>query len=351
MISFDINSIKFLKILSDSNQKKRILTGIRPTGALHLGHYVGALKNWIDLQNQFDCYFLIADYQALGDHFNDIDLIRGSVLDVTLDWMAVGLDPDKSSFVIQSYVPEFAELSMLLSFITPIGMLERNPTLKNELDSLPIERRTVGFYNYPMSQVADILLPRAHLVPVGEDQAPHIEMTREIARKFNRMFGEVFPEPDTLIGKVGRLLGTDGKGKMSKSSGNVIMLSDGEEIVNKKVRGMFTDPNRIRSDIPGKVEGNPVFQYHDAFNPDKAQIEDFKKRYKQGKIGDVEVKIALANSINEFLNPIREKREKLKSNMPMVEEALMSGIERTRIIAAETIMMVREKMKISTYTK
>lgn len=351
MISFDINSIKFLKILSDSTQKKRILTGIRPTGALHLGHYVGALKNWIDLQNQFDCYFLIADYQALGDHFNDIDLIRGSVLDVTLDWMAVGLDPDKSSFVIQSYVPEFAELSMLLSFITPIGMLERNPTLKNELDSLPIERRTVGFYNYPMSQVADILLPRAHLVPVGEDQAPHIEMTREIARKFNRMFGEVFPEPDTLIGKVGRLLGTDGKGKMSKSSGNVIMLSDGEEIVNKKVRGMFTDPNRIRSDIPGKVEGNPVFQYHDAFNPDKAQIEDFKKRYKQGKIGDVEVKIALANSINEFLNPIREKREKLKSNMPMVEEALMSGIERTRIIAAETIMMVREKMKISTYTK
>ena len=351
MISFDINSIKFLKILSDSTHKKRILTRIRPTGALHLGHYVGALKNWIDLQNQFDCYFLIADYQALGDHFNDIDLIRGSVLDVTLDWMAVGLDPDKSSFVIQSYVPEFAELSMLLSFITPIGMLESNPTLKNELDSLPIERRTVGFYNYPMSQVADILLPRAHLVPVGEDQAPHIEMTREIDRKFNRMFGEVFPEPDTLIGKVGRLLGTDGKGKMSKSSGNVIMLSDGEEIVNKKVRGMFTDPNRIRSDIPGKVEGNPVFQYHDAFNPDKAQIEDFKKRYKQGKIGDVEVKIALANSINEFLNPIREKREKLKSNMPMVEEALMSGIERTRIIAAETIMMVREKMKISTYTK
>ena len=351
MISFDINSFKFLKILSDSTQKKRILTGIRPTGALHLGHYVGALKNWIDLQNQFECYFLIADYQALGDHFNDIDLIRDSVLDVTLDWMAVGLDPDKSSFVIQSYVPEFAELSMLLSFITPIGMLERNPTLKNELASLPVEKRTVGFYNYPMSQVADILLPRAHLVPVGEDQAPHIEMTREIARKFNRMFGEVFPEPDTLIGKVGRLLGTDGKGKMSKSHGNVIMLSDEEDTVNKKVRGMFTDPNRIRSDIPGKVEGNPVFQYHDAFNQDKDQIEDFKKRYKKGKIGDVEIKIALANSINEFLNPIREKRENLKSNMPMVEEALMSGIEKTRIIASETIMMVREKMKISTYTK
>lgn len=351
MISFDINSFKFLKILSDSTQKKRILTGIRPTGALHLGHYVGALKNWIDLQNQFECYFLIADYQALGDHFNDIDLIRDSVLDVTLDWMAVGLDPDKSSFVIQSYVPEFAELSMLLSFITPIGMLERNPTLKNELDSLPVEKRTVGFYNYPMSQVADILLPRAHLVPVGEDQAPHIEMTREIARKFNRMFGEVFPEPDTLIGEVGRLLGTDGKGKMSKSHGNVIMLSDEEDTVNKKVRGMFTDPNRIRSDIPGKVEGNPVFQYHDAFNQDKDQIEDFKKRYKKGKIGDVEIKIALANSINEFLNPIREKRENLKSNMPMVEEALMSGIKKTRIIASETIMMVREKMKISTYTK
>ena len=199
----------------------------------------------------------------------------------------MGLDPEKSSFVVQSYVPEFAELSMLLSFITPLGMLERNPTLKTELDALPVDRRSVGFYNYPMSQVADILLPRAHLVPVGEDQAPHIEMTREIARKFNRMFSPVFPEPETLVGNVGRLIGTDGKSKMSKSRGNVIMLSDDAGTVNKKVNSMYTDPNRIRADIPGKVEGNPLFQYHDAFNTDSAQVEEFKQRYRKGSIGAV----------------------------------------------------------------
>ena len=337
--------------MSSSNRKKRILTGIRPTGALHLGHYTGALKNWVKLQDDYNCYFLIADYQALGDHFHDIELIRDSVLKVTLDWLAVGLDPEKSSFVVQSYVPEFAELSMLLSFITPLGMLERNPTLKTELDALPVDRRSVGFYNYPMSQVADILLPRAHLVPVGEDQAPHIEMTREIARKFNRMFSPVFPEPETLVGNVGRLIGTDGKSKMSKSRGNVIMLSDDENTVNKKVKSMYTDPNRIRADIPGKVEGNPLFQYHDAFNTDSAQVDEFKQRYRKGSIGDVEIKVALASSINKFLNPIREKRKELESNMSVVEDSLLSGIERTRSIASDTIEQVKEAMKISRYTK
>ena len=337
--------------MAANEQKKRILTGIRPTGALHLGHYVGALHNWVDLQNQYECYFLIADYQALGDHFHDIDLIRDSVLQVTLDWLAVGLDPENSSFAVQSYVPEFAELTMLLSFITPLGMLERNPTLKGELDALEVERRTVGFFNYPMSQVADILIPRAHLVPVGDDQSPHVEMTREVARKFNRMFGEVFPEAETLIGKVPSLSGTDGQGKMSKSKGNVSMRGDDEKTVTKKVRGMFTDPNRIRADIPGKVEGNPLFQYHDAFNPDTAQIEDFKTRYREGNIGDVEVKMALAEAINNFLDPIREKRHYYEQNMNLVEDALMAGVARTRVIAAETMKMVRDAMRISSYTK
>ena len=330
--------------------RKRILTGIRPTGALHLGHYVGALKNWVRLQDEYECYFLIADYQALGDHFHEIDLIRGSVIDVALDFLAVGLTPEKSSFVIQSYVPEHAELSMLLSFITQLGMLERNPTLKAELADLPVERRTVGFYNYPMSQVADILLPRAHLVPVGDDQAPHIEMTREVARKFNRMFDHVFPEPETLIGEVGRLIGTDGAGKMSKSQGNVIMLSDDEQTVNARVRGMFTDPNRIRADIPGRVEGNPVFEYHDAFNPNTAQVDEFKERYRAGKVGDVEVKRALAAAINDFLDPIRERREYYKQRIGLVEDALMSGVGQARTIAAETMVMVRDAMRISTYT-
>jgi len=337
--------------MAANQDKKRILTGIRPTGALHVGHYVGALHNWIKLQDEYDCYFLIADYQALGDHFHDIDLIRDSVLQVTLDWLSVGLDPEKSSFVIQSYVPEFAELTMLLSFITPLGMLERNPTLKGELDALPVERRSVGFYSYPMSQVADILLPRAHLVPVGDDQSPHVEMTREVARKFNRMFGEVFPESKTLIGDVPRLSGTDGQGKMSKSRGNAIMLSDDADTVTKKVRGMFTDPNRIRADIPGKVEGNPVFEYHDAFNPNTAQVDDFKARYREGNIGDVEVKLALAEAINNFLDPIREKRAHHEQNMDLVEDALMTGVAKTRVIAAETMEMVRDAMRISSYTK
>ena len=337
--------------MAANQDKKRILTGIRPTGALHVGHYVGALHNWIELQDEYDCYFMIADYQALGDHFHDIDLIRDSVLQVTLDWLSVGLDPEKSSFVIQSYVPEFAELTMLLSFITPLGMLERNPTLKGELDALPVERRSVGFYSYPMSQVADILLPRAHLVPVGDDQSPHVEMTREVARKFNRMFGEVFPESKTLVGDVPRLSGTDGQGKMSKSRGNAIMLSDDADTVTKKVRGMFTDPNRIRADIPGKVEGNPVFEYHDAFNPNTAQVDDFKARYREGNIGDVEVKLALAEAINNFLDPIREKRAHYEQNMDLVEDALMTGVAKTRVIAAETMEMVRDAMRISSYTK
>jgi tryptophanyl-tRNA synthetase len=336
---------------SKNGAKKRILTGIRPTGALHVGHYVGALHNWIELQDEYDCYFLIADYQALGDHFHEIDLIRDSVLQVTLDWLSVGLDAEKSAFVVQSYVPEFAELTMLLSFITPLGMLERNPTLKGELADLDIEQRTVGFYNYPMSQVADILLPLADLVPVGDDQLPHIEMTREVARKFNRMFGKVFPESKELIGKVPRLSGTDGQGKMSKSKGNVIMLSDDEKTVTKKIRGMFTDPNRIRADIPGKVEGNPVFQYHDAFNPDTAQVDDFKARYREGTVGDVEVKMALAEALNNFLDPIREKRAYYEQNMNLVEEAIMSGVSRMRVIAAETMDQVRDAMRISSYTK
>ena len=333
------------------SNKKRILTGIRPTGALHLGHYVGALHNWISLQDEYECNFLIADYQALSDHFHEIDLIKTSVIEVTLDWLSVGLDPEKSNFVIQSYVPEHAELSMLLSFITPLGMLERNPTLKGELDSLPVERRSAGFYNYPISQIADILLPRAHLVPVGEDQAPHLEMSREIARKFNRMYGEVFPEPETLIGKVGRLSGTDGKGKMSKSQGNVILLSDSKEVVVKKVKGMYTDPTRIRADIPGKVEGNPVFQYLDAFTTDDNNVEDFKKRYREGNIGDVEIKNYLANILNDFLEPIREKRKYFESNMNLVEEALDKGVEHARNSANKTMQLVRDKMKVSTYKK
>ncbi len=329
---------------------KRILTGIRPTGALHLGHYVGALETWLEYQDSYESFFLIADYQALGDNFDDIDKITDSVRQVTIDWLSVGLDPEKSNFVIQSYVPEHAELTTLLSFITPLGMLERNPTLKGELDQLAVEKRTVGFFNYPMSQVADILLPRADLVPVGEDQAPHIEMTREVARKFNRIFEPVFKEPETKIGRVPRLKGIDGSNKMSKSKGNVIELRFTEDQVSKAVMSMYTDPNRLKATDPGTVEGNPVFQYHDAFNPDKEKVNDFKHRYREGKVGDVEVKKDLVVAINQFLDPIREKRSHYENNPNEVEAALMKGISKAREIAKETMEMVRSAMKINSYT-
>ena len=332
------------------SNKKRILTGIRPTGALHLGHYAGALETWLEFQDSYDCFFLIADYQALGDNFDDIDKITDSVKQVTIDWLSVGLDPSKSNFVIQSYVPEHAELTMLLSFVTPLGMLERNPTLKGELDQLSIEKRTVGFFNYPMSQVADILLPRADLVPVGEDQAPHIEMTREVVRKFNRIFEPIFKEPDTKIGRVPRLKGIDGNNKMSKSKGNVIELRFSEEQVNKAVMSMYTDPKRLKATDPGTVEGNPLFQYHDAFNPDKEKVDDFKKRYREGKVGDVEVKKDLAESLNNFLSPIREKREYYETNPKEAEPALMAGTSKAREIASETMKMVSAAMKIDSYT-
>lgn len=329
-----------------AGEKQRILTGVRPTGRLHIGHYVGALKSWVELQGEYNCYFLIADYQALGDHFDDIELVRASINEVVLDWLAVGLDPVQSNFVVQSRVPAFAELAMLLSFITPLGMLQRNPTLKAEMENLAQEHLTVGFYNYPMSQIADILLPRAHLVPVGDDQVPHIEMTREIARKFNRMFGEVFPEPQSLTQKTSRLLGTDGRGKMSKSQGNVIMLADDADTVARKVRGMFTDPNRLRATDPGKVEGNPVFQYHDAFNPDVAQVDDFKARYRAGQVGDVEVKRVLVEVLNAVLEPIRKRRAEYARDMAQVEQALADGSERCAAIADETMRMVRQAMRI-----
>ncbi|MBF8299214.1 MAG: tryptophanyl-tRNA synthetase [Dehalococcoidia bacterium] len=327
--------------------RKRILTGIRPTGPLHLGHYIGALENWLRLQKEYECYFLIADYQALGDHITEIDKIRESVLQVTLDWLAVGLDPQVNAFVIQSYVPEHAELTMLLSMVTPLSWLQRNPTLKADIERLEQESSTVsvGFFNYPMSQVADILLPRAHLVPVGEDQLPHIEMTREIARRFNRTYGDIFPEPDALVGRVPRLVGTDGKAKMSKSIGNAIYLSESEESVTKRVRAMYTDPTRLRATDPGHVEGNPVFMYHDAFNPNQEEVQDLKERYVVGKVGDVEVKQKLAKALNAFLEPIRERRHFYEQRMDEVKGALLDGTRRAKKVAEATMLEVRQSMR------
>ncbi|MCX6712771.1 MAG: tryptophan--tRNA ligase [Candidatus Vogelbacteria bacterium] len=332
-----------------TNTKKRILTGVRPTGPLHLGHYVGALENWLKLQDEYECFFLISDYQALGDHLGETDRIRNSVIEVTLDWLSVGLNPEKCSFVIQSYVPEHAELFMLLSMFVPISLVDRNPTLKAEIIQQKKSDVSLGFYNYPVSQAADILLPQADLVPVGEDQLPHIELTREIVRKFNKVYGEVFKEPKALVGRVPRLIGTDGGAKASKSLNNCIYLSDSAEEVAKKVKSMYTDPTRIRATDPGHIEGNVVFSYLDAFDTETSELNKLKKEYQAGKVGDVAIKERLTKVLNNFLEPIRQKREYFKAHPEEVRSALLNGTARAKKIAEETMLRVREAMKIAHY--
>ena len=330
---------------------KKIFSGVQPTGNLHLGNYLGAIKNFVDLNNDKDnkCIFCVVDLHAITVR-QDPKELKNNIRETVATFIASGIDPKKSIIFNQSRVAAHAEGAWILSCVARMGWLNRMTQFKEKAGK-DKEKASVGLYIYPILMAADILLYDSTHVPVGEDQAPHLEMSREIARKFNRMYGEVFPEPETLIGKVGRLSGTDGKGKMSKSQGNVILLSDSKETVEKKVRGMYTDPNRIRADIPGKVEGNPVFQYLDAFTENDANVEDFKARYKQGNIGDVEIKTYLANILNVFLDPIREKRAYFESNMNLVEDALDKGVSNARISANETMELVRDKMKVSTYKK
>jgi tryptophanyl-tRNA synthetase len=323
----------------------RILTGIRPTGPLHLGHYAGALESWVKLQASYDCHFLIADYQV-SDYADDLPRVREAVWEVALDWLAVGLDPERSAFVIESLIPEHAELTLWLSWFLPLGMLQRNPTLKAEMEDFGRKSVPVAFFTYPVMQVANILMPRAHLVPVGEDQLPHIELTREVARRFNRQFKEVFPEPEGLVGRVPRLVGTDGQSKMSKSLNNAIYLKDPPEVVTEKVRSMYTDPTRLRATDPGHVEGNPVFLYHEVFNPDRAEVADLEDRYRRGAVGDVEVKARLAAALNAFLEPIRERRARFAANMGLVRDALAAGTERARREAQATMAMVRDALDL-----
>ncbi|HEX5528081.1 MAG TPA: tryptophan--tRNA ligase [Methylomirabilota bacterium] len=327
--------------------RRTILTGIRPTGPLHLGHYAGALENWLRLQKDYECFFLIADYQV-SDYASDIEHVRRSVWEVTLDWLAVGLDPDSSHFVIESLVPQHTELTVLLSWFMPLGRLQRNPTLKAEMDDLDTGKKgvPVGFFIYPVMQVANILLPRAHLVPVGEDQLPHIEMTREIARKFNRDFGDVFVEPEGLVGRIPRLVGVDGQAKMSKSLGNAIYLRDDTETVQRKVMSMYTDPTRLRATDPGHVEGNPVFMYLDAFDPDAEDVNDLKTRYRKGAVGDVEVKRKLAGVINDLLTPIRERRAYFEAHPNVAREALRHGSQVAREVAEVTMTAVRNALSL-----
>lgn len=335
-------------------EKKRILTGDRPTGKLHLGHYVGSLYNRAQLQEEYDEYVLIADVQALTDNFENPEKVRSNIYEVLLDNLAVGVDPNKATFHVQSLIPETAELTVFFANLVTVSRLERNPTVKDEIKLRGFERSLpLGFFMYPVSQAADICIIRAHLVPVGEDQLPHIEQTREIAHRFNSIYKEVFPLPEAMVGKVRRLPGTDGNAKMSKSLGNVIYLSDDPETVKEKVMGMYTDPTRIHASDPGHVEGNPVFIYHDAFNINKKEeVEELKDSYKKGKVGDTEVKKRLVKALNEFLNPIRERRSQFQGKGErFLDEILISGTQKARSVTTQTTKMVREAMRIDYFDK
>ncbi|MGH9311313.1 MAG: tryptophan--tRNA ligase [Vicinamibacterales bacterium] len=326
--------------------KPRVVSGMRPTGKLHLGHLVGALENWASLQETYDCFYFVADWHALTSEYADTSEIVANAYDMAADWIAAGLDPERSTLFIQSLVPEHAELSLLLSMTVPTPWLERVPTYKEQIEQLSEkDLSTLGFLGYPLLQTADIIIYNAQFVPVGEDQVPHLELSREIVRRFHNFYGQLFVEPKPLLTTFARLPGLDNR-KMSKSYGNTINLSDDSKTVEQKVRQMYTDPKRIRADIPGTVEGNPVFMYHDAFNPDRAEVEDLKTRYRAGKVGDVEVKTKLAKALNAHLEPMRARRAAVMANPGQLREILCEGSKRARVIAVETMERVRDAIRL-----
>jgi tryptophanyl-tRNA synthetase len=326
--------------------KPRVVSGMRPTGKLHLGHLVGALNNWAALQDQYDCFYFVADWHALTSDYADTSEIVPSSYEMAADWIAAGIDPERTTLFIQSLVPEHAELFLLLSMTIPIPWLERVPTYKEQMEQLAEkDLSTLGFLGYPLLQTADIIIYNAHFVPVGEDQVAHLELSREIVRRFHNFYGELFVEPKALLTKFPRLPGLDNR-KMSKSYGNTINLSDDAETVRKKVMQMYTDPKRVRADIPGTVEGNPVFMYHDAFNPDKAEVDDLKERYRAGKVGDVEVKTKLAKALNAHLEPIRARRAAIVAKPSVLVELLHEGSKKARGLAQETMERVRSAVRL-----
>jgi tryptophanyl-tRNA synthetase len=329
-------------------KKGRILTGDRPTGRAHLGHYVGSFANRVRLQDDYEIFLLVADYHALTTHPNReaVQALRDQAREIVKGNLAVGVDPEKVTIYRQSDVPTVAELTLLFTMLVTVARVERMPTLKEKIADTGIENPSLGLLSYPVLQAADILHVKADLVPVGKDQESHIEVTREIARRFNTTYGEVFPEPQALIGEVGTLLGTDGKAKMSKSLDNAIYLSDDAETVRRKVMTMYTDPKRVHAHIPGTVEGNPVFQYHDAFNPDTAEIEDLKERYRTGRVGDVEVKKKLIKALDTFLGPMRERYAHYDAHPGLVDDILAAGADKVRPISKETLDQAREAMGI-----
>jgi len=323
--------------------KKRILSGMRPTGKLHIGHYVGALENWVKLQDEYESYHLIADYHVLTTDLNT-DEIYNNTIEMMIDWLAAGLDYEKSPMFRQSQIKEHTELYLIFSMLITVNRLERNPTVKDQARDLHIVQVIYGHLGYPVLQAADILLYKGNAVPVGEDQVPHVEITREIARKFNNQYGKVFPEPEPLLTKFARLPGLDGSAKMSKSLGNTILLSDEPETVKAKLKKAVTDPQKIRKNDPGRPEICLVFSYHKKFNP--SEVPEVEAGCRSGALGCVECKMNCADKISTFLQPIIEKRKYYENNLEQVKEILHDGENRGRKTAQETMKDVRDKMKL-----
>lgn len=328
--------------------KKTVLTGDRPTGPLHLGHYVGSLANRVTLQHQYQQFVMLADVQALTDNYENPGKVRENVLQVALDYLAVGIDPKISTIFIQSLIPQIAELTVLYLNLVTLARLERNPTVKTEMRQKGMEKTvSAGFLMYPVSQAADITVVKGNLIPVGEDQLPMIEQANEIVHSFNRIYNtDVLQHAQAMISAVPRLPGTDGQAKMSKSLGNAIYLSDPADVVQKKVMSMYTDPDHLRVEDPGKIEGNTVFSYLDVFAPDKATVQEMKDHYQRGGLGDVKVKKYLAEVLNHFLQPIRERRAQFAADPQAVMQMVLEGTAKTCDVAADTMQQVRAAMHL-----
>jgi tryptophanyl-tRNA synthetase len=333
--------------------RRRILTGDRPTGRLHLGHWVGSIQNRVRLQDEYECFFILADWHTLTTKPDRASVaeVPDNIRQTVLDYLACGIDPERSTIFVQSAVPETAELNLIFMMLVSLPRLERLPTIKDMAEAAHLDVLPFGLVGYPVLQAADILLPRADVVPVGKDNVPHVEITREIARRFNHLYGDVFAEPEALVSETPSLPGINGMQKMSKSLGNAILLSDDAETVRQRVMQMYTDPKRLRATDPGTVEGNPVFIYHDAFNPDRAEVEDLKARYREGRVGDVEVKKKLNMALEALLAPLRERRREWEARAGLVDEILLAGNDAMRDVARETLRRVHDAMGMTYFRR
>lgn len=331
--------------------KKRILTGDRPTGKLHIGHYIGSLKNRVLLQEQYDCAFIIADLHVLTTKPQKEHILasRDHIKDMVADYLACGIDPEKSIIYLQSAVPAVTEMNLFFQMLLSLNRLTGLPSLKDMARSAKIDPESIpfGLVGYPVLQSADILMSKADVVPVGKDNVAHVELTRLIARRFNQLYGDFFNLPEPLVGECPTLIGTDGQSKMSKSLGNTIFLSDSSADVEKKIKKMYTDPNRVHAHIPGQVENNPVFIYHQFFNSNSDEVQDLKERYEKGTVTDVEVKTKLALALNTFLEPIREKRKEILSKKGYVEKVIYEGTLQMNDIAQKNLKEMKSLMGLS----